>query len=578
MEKGLLEFISEYNLSPFNESKTIIRTGQRSIFKTQDAKATHQKVLSKINQNFTFPDTPNLFHFFNFTNSLQEINQRQEFFKKIKSLGKIENNFLENLAKPRPTWKPEYDVIVVTEDADTFNQLKEMNCPAQLLISETDVSLLESRDVVQVLDCPEFGIALESLPQAVFLNSIEEAYLERYLEKFSGWIKNLEILSNKNLSTDLTQLISDLKQLIPLTQESETEILEPEKVEEIVEKINQEVYEELKKQTISGESLVAMLNKEVIPENLKELIQDQIKKYNLPLQVINIGIPSTIDQEELERLIKQQSSNQFSNKAESIKENSEQLKQIPKKLNELSNKLILFDFIAGISKFIEQEHEFIENSHELYIENSKNIFLQNAHPISFNLTQQYKCSILTGANSGGKTTLIEHVIQLISLYQLGLPVSGKIKLPLFEEIYYFAKNKGSMSKGAFETLLTQMSQIKPGNKTLILADEIEAVTEPGVAGKIISATAEYYINKNCYLIIATHLGHEIKKSISQNTRIDGIEATGLNNDFELIVNHNPVLGRIAHSTPELIVEKMSKLNQHDYFRHLNEKLKNNQHI
>jgi dsDNA-specific endonuclease/ATPase MutS2 len=180
---------------------------------------------------------------------------------------------------------------------------------------------------------------------------------------------------------------------------------------------------------------------------------------------------------------------------------------------------------------------------------------------------------LTGANSGGKTTLIEHIIQLISFYQLGFPVHGKIQLPLFTDVYYFAKNKGSANKGAFETLLTQMSEIKPGNKTLILADEIESVTEPGVAGNIICATADYYLKQNCFLIIATHLGHEIQKTLPALTRIDGIEAKGLTADFDLIVDHNPVLGRLANSTPELIVEKMANTNQNKYFSHLHNHLK-----
>jgi dsDNA-specific endonuclease/ATPase MutS2 len=118
-----------------------------------------------------------------------------------------------------------------------------------------------------------------------------------------------------------------------------------------------------------------------------------------------------------------------------------------------------------------------------------------------------------------------------------------------------------------------MSKIKPGNKTLILADEIEAVTEPGVAGEIISATASYFIKQNCFLIIATHLGHEIQKSLPEKSRIDGIEAKGLDEEFNLIVDHNPVLGRLAHSTPELIVERMANAFNEDYFKFLNDFLK-----
>jgi len=205
--------------------------------------------------------------------------------------------------------------------------------------------------------------------------------------------------------------------------------------------------------------------------------------------------------------------------------------------------------------------------------NAENIFLTKAQPINFQLDKINKCSILTGANSGGKTTLLEHIIQNISLFQLGLPTKGEVHMPIFTDIYYFAKNKGSASKGAFETLLTQMSKIKPGTKTLILADEIEAVTEPGVAGKIISATADFFIKRNCFMILATHLGHEIQKKLPKGARIDGIEAKGLDENFNLIVDHNPVLGRLAHSTPELIVERMANAHKGDYFEFLHKSLK-----
>jgi DNA mismatch repair protein MutS2 len=132
----------------------------------------------------------------------------------------------------------------------------------------------------------------------------------------------------------------------------------------------------------------------------------------------------------------------------------------------------------------------------------------------------------------------------------------------FGQIYYFAKNKGSTNKGAFETLLTQMANIGAGETrmdgTLILADEIESVTEPGVAGKIIAATAEYFVSRGAYVVMATHLGAEIAKSVPDGVRIDGIEARGLDENLNLIVNHNPVLGRLASSTPELIIERMAR--------------------
>ena len=207
------------------------------------------------------------------------------------------------------------------------------------------------------------------------------------------------------------------------------------------------------------------------------------------------------------------------------------------------------------------------------MEVSHNEFLNNPSPISFHLNNTHKCSILTGANSGGKTTLLEHIIQLVSYSYIGLPVKGKLRIPLFREIYYFAKSKGSMNKGAFETLLTQLSQISLGDKTLILADEIEAVTEPGVAGKMIAASASFFINRGCYIVFATHLGLQISKVLPAYARIDGIEAKGLDENNELIVDHNPVIGKLASSTPELIVEKMSKTSDKEYFKFLYNYLK-----
>lgn len=574
MKEDLFQFIKDNNLSPFNKNKTQVKSNKVSIFKTKDSKQIYTKTLSKISSNFVFSETSNLLNFFNFTNNSEEILKRQEFFKNIKSLGKINSGFLKEINSPKSFWKPEYDVVVVTENTDTFTQLKEKNCPVQLLVSETDVSLLEDRDVVQVIDCDEFGLILESLPQSVFLNSIEEVYLERYLEKFSGWVENIKILNDNFSGKELKEIISELFPLIKLTNKEELKIFDKESIENDLEKINEKVYSKLKEITISGESLVSMLSKGILPENIKSLLKEEINKKELPIQILNIGLPLTIDEEELDKLIRQQSSNEFSNLAETIKSHSNELKKIPPRLERMSVLLLYFDFISGVSRFIDEEMIFPLISEELIIDNSKNIFLENPKPISFNLSKEYLCSILTGANSGGKTTLIEHILGLISLFNLGLPVYGKIELPIFEEIYYFAKNKGSNLKGAFETLLSQMSEIKPGHKTLILADEIEAVTEPGVAGNIIAATCEYYINKNCFLIVATHLGREIQNILPKRSRIDGIEAKGLTENFELIVEHNPVLGRLAHSTPELIVEKMANLEKKDYFIYLNEYLKN----
>ncbi len=171
-----------------------------------------------------------------------------------------------------------------------------------------------------------------------------------------------------------------------------------------------------------------------------------------------------------------------------------------------------------------------------------------------------RAAVITGANSGGKTTLLELVGQIVLLTHMGLGVPAEsAKISLFDEIYYFAKGQGT-DAGAFESMLSTFDNLgRTKKKRLILADEIEAITEPGAAAKILAALLEWY-NKdyNTLTLIVTHLGEDIREQAGDEIRIDGIEASGLDKDLNLIVDRNPVLGALAKSTPELIVEKLSK--------------------
>ncbi len=593
MEKELISFISENKLNPF-EPAGKLRRKDKSIFMTTDSRAVFNKTLDKLNSQFIFSDSENLWNCFPFTDSMEDIKKKQDFFSKITLK---DNKFLKELEKPKNWWKPKYGILAVTEDEKTFQELQKLNIPCQFINSQYDLEGLESYDIVQVIDCDNFSEALERLPQSVFLDSINEVYLERYLEILSGWKNNLEVLdksesngeiqklpSNFSLSKsdevshpdlEIKKIVGELVPLLKLLDSKQVDKILRENIESALEKINSEISLEIEKMSISGTTLLAMLSKGKLPDDLLKIVENAVKKTNLPEEIFSTSIPICLNDDEVEKLIKKQDSSEFTEIAEKVKRHAVELRKIPKLIQQLSDLLIYFDFISGISQVIAGNLCFPEMSHELYFSEAENIFLDSPQAISFSLDDKNKCSILTGANSGGKTTLIEHIIQLVTFFQLGLPVRGNARMPLFSEVYYFAKNKGSASKGAFETLLTQMASIKPKseNKTLILADEIESVTEPGVAGKIISATAEFFVNKGCFLVIATHLGQEIQKCPPLRSRIDGIEAKGLNENFELIVDHNPVLGRIASSTPELIIEKMASLNSDEYFAFLRDKIK-----
>ena len=70
-----------------------------------------------------------------------------------------------------------------------------------------------------------------------------------------------------------------------------------------------------------------------------------------------------------------------------------------------------------------------------------------AHPEG---TNRERVTILSGANSGGKTTAIQLIAQISILAQSGFPVPAKdVELSLFDSILYFSKPSGTMDAGAF---------------------------------------------------------------------------------------------------------------------------------
>jgi len=569
MEKELIDFIEKNELKPFLKTKTEVNLPPNALYKTRDAKLIHSKALQVISKNFVFKDTSNLLDFFDTFPNETEIIKKQNFFRQLVPTS---NEFLSKLKPPKPFWNPEYGIVVVTEDNDIFQSLAKLGCNVKFIVDETDLSDLERYDIVQVLECETYRLALERLPQSVFLRSPEEACLERHVRTLSGWKENLEILQQTSCP-ELSSLTCELSSLKYLFDKSETKKLTREQAEEKLEQIKSEVARKVKEQNISGEILLQVINKGILPFELKQIVKQSIAESGLPENIFLQQIPVQLDEKELEKELRNQELNKYANTAREIKRNSKLLTQIPSKLRKLEIQLLLFDFKSTLANWMKDKN-FPTVSRTLSLEESTNEFLDNPDPITFYLNEQNRCSMLTGANSGGKTTLLEHIIQYLTYAYLGLPVKGKFSTPIFTELYYFAKNKGSASKGAFETLLTQLSKISPGNSTLILADEIEAVTEPGVAGKIIAASAKYFIEKGSYIVFATHLGNEIQKILPEKSRIDGIEAKGIDEFNELIVDHNPIMGKLASSTPELIVEKMARNSNIEYLKFLNESLKN----
>ncbi|MHA1612507.1 MAG: hypothetical protein ACTSYU_10685 [Promethearchaeota archaeon] len=190
---------------------------------------------------------------------------------------------------------------------------------------------------------------------------------------------------------------------------------------------------------------------------------------------------------------------------------------------------------------------------------------------------QIRLALLTGSNSGGKTMCLLTSAQCILLAQMGFPTSGNFHFYPFDELYYFKKSSGQISAGAFETTLLHFVEMAQSNANkIILADELEAITEPNAAAKVLTGIFSLILqNPNNYGIFVTHLVEmmmpEIDSSIKKLVRIDGIEAKGLDANLNLIVDRNPKYNYVANSTPELIIKRLAQsgsTNQQRFFTHI----------
>ena len=181
-------------------------------------------------------------------------------------------------------------------------------------------------------------------------------------------------------------------------------------------------------------------------------------------------------------------------------------------------------------------------------------------------------TLLSGVNSGGKTSTLDLVALVVVLAQMGMPVPAEsATVERFEEVHYYAKSQGTLDAGAFEATLRDFGDLVEGaDGRLVLVDELESITEPGASAKIIAGILEALDGQDATAVFVSHLAREIRDAADFDIAVDGIEAEGLV-DGELKVNRSPRKGHLARSTPELIVEKLADSRDTDFYGELLEK-------
>jgi dsDNA-specific endonuclease/ATPase MutS2 len=165
-------------------------------------------------------------------------------------------------------------------------------------------------------------------------------------------------------------------------------------------------------------------------------------------------------------------------------------------------------------------------------------------------------SVLTGANSGGKTTLLETLCQVQLLAQMGLPVPAAQAEVGIVDVVVFHRRHASFNAGVLEsTLRTIVPPLTDDGRTLMLVDEFEAITEPGSAADLLHGLVTLAVDQGALGVFVTHLADDLEP-LPDTARVDGIFAEGLDPDLQLEVDYQPRFGTVGRSTPEFIVSRL----------------------
>ena len=165
-------------------------------------------------------------------------------------------------------------------------------------------------------------------------------------------------------------------------------------------------------------------------------------------------------------------------------------------------------------------------------------------------------AVLTGANSGGKTTLLETLCEVVLLAQMGVPVAAEeAHVSVFDDIV-FHRRHSSFNAGVLEsTLRSVVPPLTDEGDALMLVDEFEAITEPGSAADLLHGLVTLTVERDAVGVFVTHLADDLEP-LPDTARLDGIFAEGLDDDLKLKVDYQPRFGTVGRSTPEFIVSRL----------------------
>lgn len=593
--KELIEELGEEDISRICSFLSRLKPIEMQEYKTRitdrvlltDDKETYERLIKhKINEvyNISFVDSPQ--EYLDYIQTYDYIiyiahKHELDFLDKGSNVEIVSKNISEDELLPEKTlffYSTNHDVILAAFDlVELF--LSSSNDKLREIVNQVEIQSTSTiKDIMKNIK-PNGEIADEYNPELDRLRSI--------LRDFDGLVSDIELWINKELVDKLSQssLTIEGNEILNLIKAFGSETGSPQQFQHYL------------KDNISD--LMTDIIQEAEDKLCNQLdFKDEEVEWLDNLFPRELMYPIEINQKKRRQIIDNIRKKLVARKYQLLKELANKGKIHISFIQQIVETLLDFDLFFAIGRF-SKEYQLLSPTIDtiktgIGFQKGVNLFLKNEElegkgkvipidyiignvPLALEGTNQQRIAVLSGANSGGKSCTLQLIGQIAILSQMGLPVPSSAAVSsVFEEIYYFSKSVGMLSAGAFESTLKRFAEVilSPQSK-LILVDEFESITEPGAGAKVIGGILEMlYKNEKCCAVFVSHLAGEISQTIKDLIRIDGIEASGLDENLELIVERTPKFNHLAKSTPELIVEKLYRSTDRENEKEIYEDLLN----
>lgn len=498
---------------------------------------------------------------------------------------------LGGLSRPKlPAPVFDGDTVLLVEGEEEYETLSRSEISRMCrVLPASDPAGLEDASVI-VYVCSQGRLDLTRLDNVVTVPSGSRDYEMAPGTVLDFYTANRELLSTVAKLRGLLGQKSACAEAVPVLERLRARRVDLAGYERAVLAVRDEMNAELKKHAgelhLSGDEVLEVLGQGV-PKKVREIYSKVLSAGRSRLKALTgydhapyeMRYPVEIDDPELEKARRRISAEAGTSLFEERVKAARRLRDIrPAVENELREALD-FDFEFAIGAFCLDfglvEPRFgktfeLQGLAHLALARSEGL-----QRVDYSFGGRENAVLLTGANSCGKTTLLDALAQAVIMGRCGLPVCARAaQLELPDELYFFSQQK-NLNAGAFESFLRTLVPAVTGNaRKLILADELEAMTELEAGARIVAAMIERVKETDSTIIVVTHMAREISKFTK--VRIDGIEARGLDAEYNLVVDRTPRRGLLARSTPELILRRLAETSagaEQKVYRELLEKMK-----